>query len=65
MPMADAPSAAQRTPNDPRCPRCGAALRVERVKVLVQRECDDAPVTFSYYEERDEVSDCPRCTGSY
>lgn len=50
---------------DPRCPRCGTTLKIERVKVLVERHADDAPVTFHHYEERDEVADCPRCTGSY
>lgn len=50
---------------DPRCPRCGTALKIERVKVLVERHAEDAPVTFHHYEERDEVADCPRCTGSY
>lgn len=50
---------------DHKCPRCGCKLKVERVKVLVEQEAQDAPVTVSHYEEREEISDCVRCTGAY
>ena len=51
--------------SDQKCPRCGCALRTEKVRVPVKRVCDDMPVGFTDYEEREEVSDCVRCTGSY
>lgn len=51
--------------SDHKCQRCGCTLRVEAVRVPVERVCDDAPVGYKEYEEREEVSDCPRCTGSY
>lgn len=48
-----------------KCARCGCKLKVEIVQVRVDRDAEDAPVTVTHYEEREEVSDCPRCTGSY
>jgi len=55
---------------DPKCPRCGCALRVETVKVAVYNHHEGhggIPIRgeFRGYTEREEVSDCPRCTGSY
>lgn len=50
---------------DHKCQRCGCTLKVETVQVLVERDAEDAPVTVSHWEDREEVSDCPRCTGSY
>jgi len=46
---------------DPTCSRCGGPLKVVRVKVPV-RSADGATVR---YEEREEIADCPRCTGGY
>ena len=52
--------------HDHKCPRCGAALKVVEVQVLVEViDAQDMPVSISRYETREEISDCPRCTGSY
>ena len=48
-----------------KCPRCGSALKVIVVRVPIEIEADDAPVLVRYYKEREEVSDCVRCTGAY
>lgn len=55
---------------DPRCPRCGAPLRTETVKVPVKKwitnEVTGKPEhVFDRYEDRQEVSDCIRCQGAY
>lgn len=57
---------------DHRCPRCGTALKVERVRVALysQHKIEDTGEVhtsreFRGYEEREELSDCPRCTGAY
>lgn len=63
---------------DPKCPRCGTGLKVEVVRVPIQvptshtfhagppRVQGEGPVCMvTRYEERVELSDCPRCTGSY
>ena len=57
---------------DHRCPRCGALLKIETVKVpvYVNNKIEDAGETHTSrelkgYEEREEVSDCVRCTGAY
>ena len=54
------------------CPRCGTPLRTETVKVPVTKneivDLDTHPNGFmpvTRYEDREEVSDCVRCTGSY
>lgn len=52
--------------HDLKCPRCGAALKVVEVKVPIKvTHAEDMPVSVVRYEIREEVSDCPRCTGSY
>lgn len=60
--------------SEPRCPRCGAELKIEKVKVPVRGEpiihdIEDGGGMESgeiiRYEEREEVSDCPRCHGAY
>lgn len=51
-----------------RCPRCGTELKVEIVKrriALEHRHAMLTPEAEVSYEECEEVSDCPRCTGSY
>lgn len=54
---------------DHRCPRCGAPLRVERVQVPVYLDTptvhDPHARVLLRYDEREEVSDCPRCMGAY
>ena len=57
---------------DHRCPRCGAPLKIETVKVPVYSHYlieghGATPVRgeLKGYEEREEVSDCVRCTGAY
>lgn len=63
---------------DPTCPRCGAPLKVETVRVAVpvptaHTFSADPPLvvgqgeqyTLTRYEEREEISDCVRCTGAY
>jgi hypothetical protein len=58
--------------DDPRCPRCGAPLRTETVKVpvyldhmqMVDGKVEETKV-LARYDERQEVSDCVRCTGAY
>lgn len=57
--------------HDPKCPRCGCTLRIETVKIpvyAVRHYAGGERHSHQYierYEEREEVSDCPRCTGSY
>lgn len=56
--------------DNPKCGRCGTPLRMENVKVPVTKiiinEVTQKPETvFDRYEDRQEPSDCPRCTGSY
>ena len=59
---------------DPRCGRCGAPLKTVTVKVPVYIEHQSAEraargeppeKVLARYDEEQEVSDCPRCTGSY
>ncbi len=57
---------------DARCSRCGAPLKTVMVRVPVYEE---KPLyegleqhnfrTLAGYEEREEVAECPRCTGAY
>lgn len=57
------------------CPRCGSYLPTVRVQVPVHVEVPvmdghrDLAVgkaqILSHYEEREEVAECVRCTGSY
>ena len=51
------------------CQRCGCALRVELVQVPVYLPTPTAGnphlEVLARYEDREEVSDCPRCHGSY
>ena len=58
--------------SDHKCSRCGAPLKVETVQVPVYVDLtyigQDKPARsdiIARYEEREEVSDCVRCTGSY
>lgn len=55
-----------------KCNRCGTELKVVEVQVPVREtiQHDDyvgsislGPITR--YETREEVADCPRCTGGY
>ncbi|MBI1620051.1 HAD family hydrolase [Aquamicrobium zhengzhouense] len=62
----------ERIMSDHKCQRCGCALRVEVVQVPVTKneivDLDTHPNGFmpvTRYEEREEVSNCPVCTGSY
>lgn len=55
-----------------KCWRCGTALKVETVKVPVyldhlSMKGGEIVKTrvLAHYEDREEVSDCPRCTGAY
>lgn len=61
---------------DPHCSRCGCQLKVVLFQVRVpldlpvditpQTGLDPSSETIRYtYEQREEISDCPRCTGSY
>ena len=55
---------------DQLCPRCGCALKVIEVQVPVYDtiHVPGTPVpktAIKRYETREEVSDCPRCHGSY
>ena len=56
---------------DHKCPRCGNPLKTETVKVPVYRTTHSAGGGYqstqeiSHYEEREDVSDCVRCTGAY
>lgn len=54
------------------CPRCGSYLPTVTVKVpvyldhLSQRAGEIVRETvLTHYEEREEVAECVRCTGSY
>lgn len=55
------------------CPRCGSYLPTVTVKVPVYDLVDvrelgesvDRSRTQTGYEEREEVAECVRCTGSY
>jgi len=58
--------------HDPKCNRCGTPLKIVEVKVPVTRgeivDLDTHPTGFmdvTHYETREEVADCPRCTGAY
>lgn len=57
--------------SDHKCPRCGAPLKVETVQVpiyshyLVEEHTKPIRGEVQGYEDREEVSDCVRCTGSY
>lgn len=60
--------------DDHRCDRCGCPLRVETVLVPIRVETPilsqsvegpDDDLFPVIYEEREEVSDCPRCQGAY
>jgi len=55
-----------------RCPRCGGDLKIVTVQVPVYshhkiEETGEIHTSRELrgYEEREEVSDCPRCTGGY
>lgn len=55
---------------DSKCNRCGTALKVETIRVPVWKTEHSAgggyqTRQFETYEDREDVSDCPRCTGSY
>lgn len=57
---------------DTRCGRCGCQLKVMLVRVPIMNPTpttwpDEIPNSSNpiAYEEHEEVSDCPRCTGSY
>ena len=50
---------------DHKCPRCGTPLKIVEVRVPIVVEAQGAPVSFTRYETREEVADCPRCTGGY
>lgn len=54
------------------CPRCGSYLPTVTVQVPVYEDChyidERGPVerrVLARYEEREEVAECVRCTGSY
>ncbi len=53
------------------CPRCGSYLPTVTVKVpvyshwLVEGHTKPIRGELQGYEEREEVSECVRCTGSY
>ena len=60
---------------DPHCSRCGCQLKVVLFQVRVPI-MNPTPITWAdeipnsnpiayEYEQREEISDCPRCTGSY
>lgn len=58
----------------PKCSRCGCSLKVEIVRIPILPEPQVTPIELDaipncnpppQYQEREEVSDCPRCTGSY
>lgn len=53
--------------DEAKCQRCGCALRVERVRILVKKAVKGGSEVLEQpqYEEREELSDCPRCNGSY
>lgn len=57
--------------DDKKCERCGSELRVETVKVPVFKVTHSAGGGYQtkqeidHYEDREDVSDCVRCTGSY
>ena len=54
------------------CPRCGTYLPTVTVRVPVWRS-EDVMVgagvittqVFDHYEDRDDIGECIRCTGSY
>lgn len=56
--------------HDPHCTRCGAPLKVQVVQIPVYA-VGYSPVTqqneqtMTGHTEREEVSDCARCTGAY
>lgn len=52
-------------PQQTRCARCGQELKIVEVRVPIVVEAQDAPASFTRYETREEVADCPRCTGGY
>lgn len=52
-------------PQQTRCARCGTPLKTVTVRVPVTVDAQDAPVSFTRYEEREELADCERCTGGY
>ena len=59
--------------DEPRCPRCGTPLKIETVRVpkkpeTIAHDQEDGTGMESEpqgWEERQEVSDCPRCQGAY
>ena len=59
--------------DEPRCPRCGTELKTVTVKVpkkpeIIVHDQEDGGGLESEpmgYEERQEIADCPRCTGGY
>lgn len=55
---------------DHKCPRCGMELKVVEVQVPVcvghlDRNTMREERLIVRYETREEVADCPRCTGAY
>ena len=52
-------------PQQTRCARCGAILKIVTVQVPISVDAQDAPVTVTKWVEREEVADCVRCTGAY
>lgn len=57
--------------SDHTCPRCGALLKIETVKIPVYvgrtNIGEDEPIEQHVvrYDEEEQVSDCVRCTGAY
>lgn len=57
--------------SDHKCLRCGAPLKVETVQVPIYVDLfhfgqdKRSGQVIARYEEREDVSDCVRCTGSY
>lgn len=62
------------TDEEPKCPRCGSALKTITVSVPVytdhqtsQRELVGAPPLHSLirYDQKEDIADCARCFGAY
>lgn len=59
-------------PQQTRCARCGQELKIVEVRLPVRSnetvDLDTHPNGFmevTRYETREEIADCPRCTGSF